>query len=90
MTGSTDGWAWLSTEKVGQDPNTENTVSHELARMFAHTFMDGDGERVLSHLRAITKERTLGPEVPDASLRYLEGQRNLITYIERLTARGRA
>ena len=38
---------------------------------------------VLAHLRRITVERVLTGEASDGMLRYLEGQRYLVRYIER-------
>ena len=61
----------------------------ELARAFARTFGHADGRLVLAHLRRLTRERTLGPDAPDATLRHLEGQRQLVAQIEALIARGR-
>ncbi len=69
-------------------------ADHELAKSFARTFSkeggQGDGEQVLAHLRSLTRDRTLGPETSDAVLRYVEGQRGLVAYMERMIARGRA
>jgi hypothetical protein len=62
----------------------------ELARAFARALSSADGELVLAHLRRLTRERSLGPDVPDATLRHLEGQRQLVAQIEALVARGRA
>ena len=59
------------------------------APSFARCFAGPDGARVLGVLRAMTVERTLGPEAPDAALRHLEGQRQLVATILALAARGR-
>ena len=81
------GWAWLegvpSAEAVpaagpGGDP----------APSFARCFAGPDGARVLGTLKAMTLERTLGPDASDAALRDLEGQRRLVAIILALTARG--
>ncbi len=56
---------------------------------FAKTFAGPFGEMVLSHLRKITIERTLGPNATDAELRTIEGQRALVHVIETLILRGR-
>ncbi len=79
----TPGWAWLSAAPTvaGGD---------ELAAAFARCFSDADGLRVLTHLRAVTTERCLGPDAPDTALRHLEGQRQLVQAIHALIARGRA
>ncbi|MEI6987319.1 MAG: hypothetical protein WCK65_14450 [Rhodospirillaceae bacterium] len=80
---SAPGWAWLSVAPVVPGSN-------DLATAFARCFGDEDGQRVLGHLRALTLERTLGPDAPDNALRHLEGQRQLVLAIQTLVARGRA
>ena len=62
----------------------------ELAAAFGRCFGGPDGARVLSHLRAVTTERSLGPDAPESALRHLEGQRQLVQAISALVARGRA
>lgn len=57
-------------------------------RAFARVFTGPDGDLVLRHLRAITKETVLGPNIPDAQLRHHEGARCLVHTIETLTERG--
>ena len=78
-----EGWAWFDR---GQAPEADSA----LGEAFARCFRGGDGEVVLSHLRTVTLERALGPGAPDAQLRHLEGQRQLVAHILRLVARGRA
>lgn len=56
---------------------------------FARCFGGPDGQRVLATLKAMTLDRALGPDTPDAALRHLEGQRQLVAVILALTARGR-
>ncbi len=90
MTYPTDEWEWLSSQPRDLENTETDTVDQDLARSFARTFNNQrDGERVLEHLRRLTRERTLGPETPDTVLRYVEGQRGLVAYVERLAARGR-
>lgn len=62
----------------------------ELARCFALCFSGSAGKRVLAHLRAITIERTLGPAASDGLLRYVEGQRQIVSYMAALAERGRS
>lgn len=71
------------------DNANDNEPSDELARAFARLFSNGDGQRALAHLRAVTIERRTPPDLPVASLRHLEGQRSLVAAIESLIARGR-
>ncbi|PWC56033.1 hypothetical protein TSO221_02995 [Azospirillum sp. TSO22-1] len=59
------------------------------APSFARCFAGPDGARVVAALRAMTVERTLGPDASDAALRHLEGQRALVATILALAARGR-
>lgn len=76
------GWDWFAARSApvpGEDP----------APSFARCFSTADGERVLAALKAMTLERTLGPEAPDSALRHLEGQRVLVATILALAARGR-
>lgn len=75
-------WPWPAGPAVpdaGDDP----------APAFARCFAGPDGARVLGVLRAMTVERTLGPDASDAALRHLEGQRALVAAILALAARGR-
>ncbi len=83
------GWAWFeSFRDHGLDPRTQLGADPEVTRAFARCFRTADGQRVLSHLRALTLERSLGPGASDAMLRHFEGQRSLFTYIVATTARG--
>ena len=79
----TPGWAWLSAAPTAAGGD-------DLAAAFARCFTGHDGNRVLQHLRAVTTERSLGPDAPDSALRHLEGQRQLVQAIGALVARGRA
>lgn len=72
---------------VERTPITGDT---ELARCFALCFGGSAGKRVLAHLRAITIERTLGPAASDGLLRYVEGQRQIVSYAAALAERGRS
>ena len=84
------GWAWF-----GQgDPAEPNLESHvdgglELDRAYARCFGTAEGDRVIAHLRAITFERVVGPNVSEAFLRHLEGQRHLVAFVCSLIERGR-
>lgn len=60
-----------------------------LARAYARCLSGPDGERVMAHLRAMTTERALGPDVSEAVLRDLEGQRRLVASMAAMAARGR-
>lgn len=60
-----------------------------LAKSAATCFAGIHGRQLLNYLRAITVERTLGPDVDGAHLRFLEGQRQLVQHISSLIERGR-
>ena len=77
------GWDWL--EGV---PPAEAVPAGDPAPSFARCFAGPDGTRVLATLRAMTVDRTLGPDASDAALCDLEGQRRLVALILALTARG--
>lgn len=84
------GWAWFQPpHATTDDPTLPHDADTEIARAFARTFAGPDGERAMAYLRAITMERALGPQAPDATLRHLEGQRQLVVHILGLTERGR-
>lgn len=78
------GWEWFERGAAAQADDLA-----ELSRAFARCFSGRQGERVLAHLRRLTQERHLGPEASEATLRHLEGQRQLVAYIASLVRRGR-
>ncbi len=86
---ATAGWGWLN-GPTPPDASTSatNASAADPAPAFARCFAGPDGQRVLDTLRAMTLGRALGPDVPDAALRHLEGQRHLVAVILALTARG--
>lgn len=57
-------------------------------KAYARTFLTPSGAQVLSHLRQITIERTLGPNATDSELRSLEAQRMLVQQISAMVLRG--
>jgi hypothetical protein len=92
-----NGWRWFEAPASAARANTrldgngaEPPPNLELARAFARCFGSADGEAALRHLADMTLRRALGPDAADAQLRHLEGQRQLVTYIHALAARGRA
>lgn len=78
-----DGWDWFAGTGRPAGPADDPAPS------FARCFAGPDGVRVLAVLRAMTLDRALGPDAPDAALRHLEGQRQLVATILALAARGR-
>lgn len=77
------GWDWFA------GPGRPPAPAEDPAPSFARCFGSSDGARVLAVLRAMTLDRALGPDAPDAALRHLEGQRQLVATILALAARGR-
>ena len=86
MAKSENGWDWFDGEAAGPGA----AADREPALAFARCFRGRDGARALSYLRAITLDRALGPDAPDALLRHLEGQRQLVGHIGLLIERGRS
>ncbi len=64
-------------------------MSDQIPLAFARCFVGPNGQVVLDHLKSLTLERALGPEADDRLLRHLEGQRQLVVYIQGLIERGR-
>ena len=72
-----------------RDDGQHEIALREVARAAARCFGTGDGRTLLAYLRAITVERACGPQVSDAALRDLEGQRRLVHRLTALIDRGR-
>ena len=86
---ATAGWDWFGAEApVDPDPDGGETWQ-ALAETAARCFRGDDGRRLLGHLRRATIERVLAPDVSEARLRHLEGQRQLVRHLEALIAAGR-
>ncbi len=87
---STFNWSDLDPAEAPRIHAFEPDSTHAaLAVDCAQCFGTAAGQRILGHLRSITVNRTLGPAAPDALLRYVEGQRQLVSYICALVERGR-
>ena len=63
--------------------------TQDAAKAFVRLFATEDGKKVLSWLQITTFQRALGPESSDANIRYLEGQRALMSTILRMIERGK-
>jgi len=57
-------------------------IERKLNMLMLATFTTPAGAEVLKHLRKITIEAVCGPDVPDMTLRHLEGRRFLVGIIE--------
>lgn len=84
-----DGWAWFATDNNQGVGETLPDIGKELTQNYARCFSTVDGQKVLTHLRAITLNRALGPKSKSSLLRHLEGQRQLVSFVEAQINRGR-
>lgn len=57
-----------------------------IARAYARLFGTDDGKIVLEHLHNHVLFRLTDPQLPPASLRFLEGQRQLVLFICQMIA----
>lgn len=62
----------------------------DIARAYGRLFSTADGRRVLEHLQVTTLYRAQAPDISDAQIRHLEGQRFVVFQIIRQIERGRA
>lgn len=60
----------------------------EIEKQYARTFSGASGKQVLAHLRSITIERAIGPNVTNEELRWWAAQKALVHQIENLIQRG--
>lgn len=70
-------------------PYQKGSNPKDIERLFMRLFLTEDGQRALSYLQMITFQRALGPGATEAQLRYLEGQRSIVSTILRLMSNGR-
>ena len=55
---------------------------------FVKTFETDAGKKVLEYLVSITLNRYLSPNSSDSELRFLEGQRYLVSFIKNMIKKG--
>lgn len=60
----------------------------DIEKQYARVFSGLEGKQVLNHLRTITIERILGPNVSNDELRWWAAQNALVHQIENLINRG--
>ncbi len=60
-----------------------------MKRIFARVFSTDDGKKLLAYLQYITFHRSFGADVSDSQLRYMEGQRSLVSTILRFIDQGK-
>lgn len=75
------GWPWDGNADPDPSPDA-------LAAACARLFAGGDGRLLLDHLCRLTLTSSPGPEVSEARLRHLEGQRALVLHLRHLALRG--
>jgi len=61
----------------------------DVEKTFARLFASDDGKKALSYLQRATYQRVMSADTTDAQLRYLEGQRALVSSMMRFAERGR-
>ena len=89
MYASDSGWAWFEVgSEVAETEEPRPGIAPDLLLAYARFLRTENGRRIIRHLRAITVDRVLGPDVSEAMLRHLEGQRQLVNYIGVLAERG--
>ncbi|NJN71290.1 MAG: hypothetical protein HC801_14155 [Nitrospira sp.] len=89
MYASDSGWAWFEEgSEVAKTEEPTPGAERDLLLAYARFLHTENGRRIMRHLKAITVDRVLGPDVSEAMLRHLEGQRQLVSYIEVLAERG--
>lgn len=60
----------------------------DIEKQYARAFATNAGQQVLTHLRSITIERIIGPNVSNEDLRWWAAQNALIHQIENLIKKG--
>jgi hypothetical protein len=60
----------------------------QIEKQYARVFSGPSGKQVLAHLRSLTIERILGPNVSNDDLRWWAAQKALVHQIENLIQRG--
>lgn len=69
----------ITAETVAAD----DAARRERTRSYLRTFTTNDGDAVLAELRKLFLDKEAGPDVTDAALRHLEGQRSVVRFILR-------
>lgn len=63
-------------------------LDEQISQNFSALFESPTGKEVLRYLRSITIEMVSGPNITDAELRHIEGQRYLVGLMERRIQHG--
>ena len=83
-----DGWDWFTAPAAPPDRARDMDAERRLQRDAARILASPEGERLFAQLDQMTRRRVLGPEASDAQLRQLEGQRQLVAWLEAQALRG--
>lgn len=75
----------LGPDGIARSPAVEKRINDAIR----HAFSGEAGQYALDYLRSITINNVAGPEVSDAHLRHLEGQRWLVGVIQARLDQGR-
>jgi len=81
----------IITRCIGLD-NLERPIAEEeaLNSMFSVAMTTPTGSAILTYLKSMTLESVAGPEITDAHLRHLEGQRYIVGLIQRRVNKGKS
>lgn len=60
----------------------------DIEKQYARMFATNSGKQVLAHLRSITIERIMGPNISNEDLRWWAAQNALVHQIENLIKKG--
>ncbi|MBQ6109801.1 MAG: hypothetical protein IJL05_00255 [Alphaproteobacteria bacterium] len=60
----------------------------DIEKQYVRTFATNCGKQVLAHLRSLTIERIVGPNVSNEDLRWWAAQNALIHHIENMIKKG--
>ncbi len=61
----------------------------DIEKQYARTFATPSGKQVLIHLRSLTVERIVGPNISNEDLRWWAAQNALVHQIENLINKGK-
>ena len=75
---------FISLDGFSRNKDADDRISMDMAALFATP----SGQSTLKYLRSITIEAVNGPNVTDAELRHMEGQRYLVGLLERRIQHG--
>jgi hypothetical protein len=75
-------------QSTQRDIDEQRAELDDWVKLNARLFSSADGQRWLAQVRQDKFGRSLSPAIPEAELRHLEGQRQMIRDIDTLVAKG--